>query len=211
MSYNNVVALNKKARKPHKKIGGVLATKVAKLEKAVRKAKPETKYAVTIFSDYIENTYALGAVFLVPQGVGDGNRVADDIFVKNIKVSMDIRKLSSPTDTAGFICWVLDKYNNDGGVPVYADIMETYLHNSILRHETKSRYQVLKMIRWTDNADKNMLLKEFVIPVNKQIHFDGTAATDCRKNQVYILMGGNRPVASAPYTDIINRIYYTDV
>jgi len=215
MSYNNVVALNgKKARKPHKTFGGkTLTEKVAKLEKAVKKALPEIKQSYSINTPYYFTTAGLMIPMIeIADGTAQGERDGNEVHVNYLHITGDINWSTTNTTAAGVLFFVIDKANNEGVTPIYNDHFEQFESQSSLLFTSKKRFQILKTIRISKNGDKVWTPLDFNLKINKKLTYNGTLAADYTINQVYaVFIGNSTTTGVAPRMELLARTYYTDV
>jgi len=214
MSYSNVVAVNKKdARTFFSKKKPTLATKVANLAKAIKKAKPELKESYSINTPLYFVTAGLMLPLIdIADGTAQGERDGSEIFVENLHITGDINWSSTNSTSAGVLYFVVDKANNEGTNPVYNDHFEQFESQSSLLFTSKKRFQILKKIKFSKSTDKQWTPLEFHLKINKKVTYDGVLATDDRINQVYAVFVGNSTTTGvAPRMELLARTYYTDV
>lgn len=206
---------NRRRRMPYRRkrfgrkrqsLARIALKKVSNLEKGVEK-----KIHDQAISYNVSDSGNMLCLNRIAQGTTQITRVGNAINPTYLGLRLDIAAPGAAA-TSFLRCMVVqDKQQVSDTDPAVVDVLEGGETTSFLNRDFLGRFKVMydRTYSLTTDGSNEARMVRLNIPLNTEIRFNGTAATDYQKNAIYLLLVSDQATNTVPVTGT-SRLRYRD-
>lgn len=190
-----------------------LALKAFKGVKKIKKLiNVEKKFVDSADTNPISSTGSIGLPIAgyIAQGDGIGQRDGNSVLGQSLYIQHQFKMHASAVDTIVRCIIFVDKQLVADTAPTSTPLLDSDDVEALYNYVNRPRFQILSDRRFVLNdAKSTSLFVNYTIPYNKHITWNGTAATDYQKGQVWMLLISTEATNTVT-NDTRTRFTYTD-
>ncbi len=199
------------AYKKQKTAGQAALTAVASLKRRIA-AATEIKYEDVNTTNAgpvsMVDTASIANLAQIAQGAGLVQRVGQQVTAKRLHVKYHVMANSGSTSSAVTARVIIVQYKkqSSSSTPSLAKILENYATGTgaawsplSFTNQFKENFNLLyDKLHAVDNVTNKSVIRQFSIPLNFKIAYNGSATTDIEKNGIYMFMLSDRAAGTYP-------------